>query len=111
MSAVGAVGVLGTVAALLLLAVVLAAVASIVALGRVFFEALVLFFYIGEEVFTEFAGAFDFFWIGAARVGKSIEVCTALGWKGVTNATCRYMGSSLSRPVPCSMKPELRPLI
>ena len=48
MSAVGAVGVLGAVAALLLLAVILPAVTSVVALGRVFFEALVLFFYVGE---------------------------------------------------------------
>ena len=68
MSAIGAVGVLGAVTALLLLAVVLATVASVVALGRVFFEALVLFLYVGEEVFTEFAGAFNFFWVGSAGI-------------------------------------------
>ncbi len=68
LGAISAVGVLGAVAALL--AVVLAVTsAAVVALGRVFFEPLVLLFYVGEEVFAEFAGAFDFFWVRAAGVG------------------------------------------
>lgn len=68
LGAISAVGVLGAVAALL--AVVLAVTSSaVVALGRVFFEPLVLLFYVGEEVFAEFAGAFDFFWVRAAGVG------------------------------------------
>lgn len=66
-AAISAIRVLGGVA---LLAGVLVVVA-VAALGWVFFEAVVLLFDICEEVFAEFTGALDFFWVRAAERGLS----------------------------------------
>lgn len=63
-AAVSAVGVCGAVG---LLTVVLATVAAVRTLGRVFFELLVLLLHVAEEIFAEFARVLDFFGVGTAN--------------------------------------------
>lgn len=67
-TAICAVGIGGAVTSLLL-AVILTSVAAIGTLGRVFFEALVLLFYVAKEIFAELAGVLHFFGIRAAVKG------------------------------------------
>lgn len=64
-TAISAIRVCGAVG---LLTVVLAsaAIAAVGALGRVFFELLVLLLHVAEEVFAEFPGVLDFFGVGTA---------------------------------------------
>ena len=84
-------------------------IATVVVLRRVVLEVLVLLSNVGEKVFAKLLGSLDIIGIWATEEGLVKSVDRIL--KGVTYATCRNMGSSLSRPVLDSMKPELRPLI
>ena len=103
---VGAVGVgIGGLAIISSSSALLVAVGAL--LGRVFFEADVLLADVVEEGFAELFGFGDHGWVWAAE-----DCQLMIEWKvWVTHATWRYIGSSLSRLVPCSIKPEFRPLI
>lgn len=98
-----------TVAAIVLAITTLLIVAAIVVLRGILFEALILLSHIGQKVLAKLPCG-----LNVLRIGPTMAqlVWDRSGDEGkFTYATCRYMGSSLSLPVLCSVKPEPRPLI
>jgi hypothetical protein len=98
-----------TVAAIVLAIATLLAVAAIIVLRRILFEALILLSHIGQKVLAKLLCGLNVLRIGPTMVQSVGE--QSGDERKYTYATCRYMGSSLSLPVLCSVKPEPRPLI
>lgn len=103
------IAVVATVSTTTVIAIAPTTVAAVAALRRVFFEVLILLLHVAEQVLAQGLGSLDLVRVGAAFHSLVQGFCVQE--RKVTYATCRNMGSSLSRWVLLSMKPEPRPLI